>query len=97
MSKRKEEHKHDSQYQQAKKQGYRARSAFKLFEIQKRFNIFKRTYYILDLGCAPGSWLQVSKKLALENIDRYKKDGFYHIIAIIGAMFSSMGIQAYID
>ncbi|MBY9017617.1 MAG: RlmE family RNA methyltransferase [Candidatus Lokiarchaeota archaeon] len=77
MSKRTEEHKRDSQYQQAKKQGYRARSAFKLFEIQKRFNIFKRTYYILDLGCAPGSWLQVSKKFAIENIDRYK-DGFYH-------------------
>ncbi len=77
MSKRTEEHKRDSQYQQAKKQGYRARSAFKLFEIQKKFNIFKRTFYILDLGCAPGSWLQVSKKFAIENIDRYK-DGFYH-------------------
>ncbi|MBY9002728.1 MAG: RlmE family RNA methyltransferase [Candidatus Lokiarchaeota archaeon] len=77
MSKRTEEHKQDSQYRQAKKQGYRARSAFKLFEIQKRFNIFKRTYYILDLGSAPGSWLQVSKKLATENIDKYK-DGFYH-------------------
>ena len=77
MSKRTEEHKQDSQYRKAKRQGYRARSAFKLFEIQKRFNVFKRSFYILDLGSAPGSWLQVSKKLATENIDKYK-DGFYH-------------------
>lgn len=77
MSKRTEEHKRDSQYQQAKRQGYRARSAFKLFEIQKRFNVFKRSFYILDLGSAPGSWLQVSKKFAIENMENYK-DGFYH-------------------
>ena len=77
MSKRTEQHKQDSHYRKAKRQGYRARSAFKLFEIQKRFNIFKRSFYILDLGSAPGSWLQVSKKLAIENIDKYK-DGFYH-------------------
>jgi len=77
MSKKTEEHKHDSQYQQAKRQGYRARSAFKLFEIQKRFNVFKRSFYILDLGSAPGSWLQVSKKFAEENVDKYR-DGFYH-------------------
>lgn len=77
MSKRAKEHKQDSQYRKAKRQGYRARSAFKLFEIQKRFNIFKRSFYILDLGSAPGSWLQVSKKLAIENIDKYN-DGFYH-------------------
>jgi len=77
MSKRTEEHNRDSQYQQAKRQGYRARSAFKLFEIEKRFNVFKRSFYILDLGSAPGSWLQVSKKFVIENIEKYK-DGFYH-------------------
>jgi len=77
MSKRTEEHNRDAKYQQAKRQGYRARSAFKLFEIEKRFNVFKRSFYILDLGSAPGSWLQVSKKFAIENIEKYK-DGFYH-------------------
>ncbi|MDX1798177.1 MAG: RlmE family RNA methyltransferase [Candidatus Lokiarchaeia archaeon] len=70
-------HKQDSFYKQAKKEGYRARSAYKLFDIQKRFNIFKRAYYILDLGCAPGSWLQVAKKFAEENIDKYN-DQSYH-------------------
>lgn len=71
------EHKKDGHYQQARKEGYRARSAYKLLDIQKRFNIFKRAFYILDLGCAPGSWLQVSKKLALENLNKYQ-DQYYH-------------------
>jgi len=71
------EHKKDGHYQQARKEGYRARSAYKLLDIQKRFNIFKRAFYILDLGCAPGSWLQVSKKLAIENVNKYQ-DQYYH-------------------
>ncbi len=70
-------HKQESFYKQAKKEGYRARSAYKLFEIQKRFNIFKRAFYIIDLGSAPGSWLQVAKKFAEENLYKYK-DQFYH-------------------
>jgi 23S rRNA (uridine2552-2'-O)-methyltransferase len=61
----------------AKREGYRARSAYKLLEIQKKFNIFKRAFYILDLGSAPGSWLQVAKKIATENIEKYK-DKYYH-------------------
>ena len=64
-------------YKRAKKEGYRARSAYKLLDIQKRFNIFKRAFYILDLGSAPGSWLQVAKKFAEENLDKYK-DQYYH-------------------
>ncbi len=70
-------HKQESYYKKAKKEGFRARSAYKLLEIQKRFNIFKRAFYILDLGCAPGSWLQITKKFAEENLDKYK-DQFYH-------------------
>jgi 23S rRNA (uridine2552-2'-O)-methyltransferase len=70
-------HKKDPHYQQAKKESYRARSAYKLLEIHKKFNIFKRAFYILDLGCAPGSWLQVAKKFAEDNMNKYK-DQFYH-------------------
>ncbi len=77
MSKKSEEHRRGPQYKQAKRQGYRARSAFKLFDIQKRYNIFKRAYYILDIGSVPGSWLQVAKKFAMENLDKYN-DKFYH-------------------
>jgi len=71
------EHSRDPHYKMAKREGYRARSAYKLLEIQNRFNIFKRTFYILDLGSAPGSWLQVAKKFAFENLEKYK-DNYYH-------------------
>lgn len=76
MTNNKELHKQESFYKQAKKDGFRARSAYKLLEIQKRFNIFKRAFYILDLGCAPGSWLQVAKRYAEENLQKYK-DQYY--------------------
>jgi len=77
MANKRELHKQEPFYKQAKKEGYRARSAYKLLDIQKRFNIFKRAFYILDLGCAPGSWLQVAKKFAEENLEKYK-DQFYY-------------------
>jgi 23S rRNA (uridine2552-2'-O)-methyltransferase len=70
-------HKRESYYKQAKKEGYRARSAYKLLDIQKRFNIFKRAFYILDVGSAPGSWLQIAKKHAEENLNKYN-DQYYH-------------------
>jgi len=77
MVRNSKEHRRDPYYKSAKQEGYRARSAFKLLEIQKRFNIFKRAFYILDLGCAPGSWLQVAKKFSEENLEKYI-DQYYH-------------------
>lgn len=70
-------HKKDPHYQKAKKEGFRARSAYKLLDIQKRYNIFKRAFYILDLGSAPGSWLQVAKRFAEDNLTKYN-DQYYH-------------------
>ncbi|MBD3196469.1 MAG: hypothetical protein GF317_15525 [Candidatus Lokiarchaeota archaeon] len=70
-------HKKDEHYKKAKRQGYRARSAYKLLEIQKKFNIFKRAFYILDIGSNPGSWLQVSIEIAEENLEKYN-DNHYH-------------------
>jgi 23S rRNA (uridine2552-2'-O)-methyltransferase len=70
-------HKDEYFYVKAKRKGYRARSAYKLFDIQKRYNIFKRAFYILDIGSAPGSWLQVAKKFAEENLIKYQ-DKYYH-------------------
>jgi 23S rRNA (uridine2552-2'-O)-methyltransferase len=49
----------DKYFQKAKQDGYRARSAFKLKEIQAKYNPIKRGDKVLDLGCAPGSFLQV--------------------------------------
>lgn len=40
--------------------GYRSRAAFKLTEIDDRFHLLKRGSRVIDLGCAPGGWLQVA-------------------------------------
>jgi len=49
----------DKYFHKAKQDGFRARSAYKLKEIQERFRIIKKADKVLDLGCAPGSFLQV--------------------------------------
>lgn len=49
----------DFYYYQAKIQGYRARSAFKLLDIENDYHIFKNVSRIVDLCAAPGSWSQV--------------------------------------
>ncbi len=53
----------DSVYRKAMKAGYRARAAYKLLEIQKRNEIIRPDDNVVDLGAAPGSWLQVIRDL----------------------------------
>lgn len=52
----------DRFYRQAKDQGLRARSAFKLDEIQRRFRILRPGARVLDLGAAPGGWCQIAAR-----------------------------------
>lgn len=54
---------HDEYFRRAKDAGYVARSAYKLLEIQQRFGLIKQGSAVLDLGCAPGSWLQVAHEI----------------------------------
>jgi 23S rRNA (uridine2552-2'-O)-methyltransferase len=49
----------DTFFKKAKQEGFRARSAYKLKEIQDRFRFIRKGDKVLDLGCAPGSFLQV--------------------------------------
>ena len=58
-----ENHKRDSWRKQAKASGYRARSAFKLKQIQERFNLVRDGDFVLDVGCHPGGWAQVAVEL----------------------------------
>jgi 23S rRNA (uridine2552-2'-O)-methyltransferase len=53
----------DPYFEKAKKLGYRARSAFKLIEIQEKYNIIQPKMNVLDVGAAPGSFLQVIGKI----------------------------------
>ena len=56
----------DKYFQRAKEEGYRARSVFKLEEIQERFKIIRLGDNVLDLGAAPGSFLQYIAKVVGE-------------------------------
>jgi 23S rRNA (uridine2552-2'-O)-methyltransferase len=49
----------DHYWHKAKREGYRSRAAYKLTEIQRRYGIFRRGDVVVDLGCAPGGWVQV--------------------------------------
>lgn len=57
------EKKREHFYKEAKRTGYRARSAFKLQQIQNKFHLIPKGGIILDLGAAPGGWSQVAKEL----------------------------------
>jgi len=48
----------DNYYRRAKREGFAARSVYKLEELDRRFHLFRPGQYVLDLGCRPGSWLQ---------------------------------------
>lgn len=68
----------------AKNSGLRARSAYKLFQINDKYHLIKRGDSVLDLGCSPGGWLITAKKLGalkLVGID------FHDIEPIMGVEF----------
>jgi len=48
----------DAFYHRAKREGFAARAVYKLQEMDRRFRLFRKGQRVLDLGCAPGSWLQ---------------------------------------
>jgi len=67
MSRWYSEKKREHFYKEAKKHGYRARSAYKLKQIQKKFNIISKNDIVIDLGAAPGGWSQVAKEIIGES------------------------------
>jgi len=54
----------DAYYKKAKQEGYRSRAAYKLVELQQRFRLIKAGDIVVDLGAAPGGWLQVAARYA---------------------------------
>ena len=93
-----QEKKREHFYKQAKKEGYRARSAFKLKQIQDRFRILKQGNAVIDLGAAPGSWSQVAKEIVGEKgtvigIDLLPVQSLEGVIFIEGDMTDDESIQ----
>ncbi|WP_432721653.1 23S rRNA (uridine(2552)-2'-O)-methyltransferase RlmE [Jeongeupia wiesaeckerbachi] len=58
-----QEHVNDQYVQMAQKDGYRARAAYKLTEINDKDRLIKPGMWVADLGAAPGSWSQVAARL----------------------------------
>ena len=78
----------DIYVRQSKVDGYRARSAYKLIELDEKFKIFKGGINVIDIGAAPGSWSQYASKVIkngkLISIDLKPMDKIEHTIHIKG-------------
>lgn len=60
------ERKREFYYRKAKEEKYRSRAAYKLLQAAEKYRFIKPGYVVIDLGAAPGGWLQVSRKLVGE-------------------------------
>ena len=78
----------DIYVRQSKVDGYRARSVYKLIELDEKFKIFKGGISVIDIGAAPGSWSQYASKVIkngkLISIDLKPMEKIEHTIQIKG-------------
>ena len=86
----------DTYVRQSKIEGYRARSAYKIKEIDEKFKIFKGGMSVLDIGAAPGSWSQYVTKVVkngkIISIDLKEMEKIENTIQIQGD-FTSIDTQ----
>ena len=86
----------DTYVRQSKVDGYRARSAYKLKEIDEKFRIFKGGMSVVDIGAAPGSWSQYVAKVVksgkIISIDLKKMENIENTLQIQGD-FTSVDTQ----
>jgi len=86
----------DTYVRQSKVDGYRARSVYKLIEIDEKFKIFKGGMLVVDIGAAPGSWSQYVSKVVksgkIISIDLKNMESIKNTIQIKGD-FTENNIQ----
>ena len=94
----------DTYVRQSKVDGYRARSVYKLIEIDEKFKIFKGGMTVIDIGAAPGSWSQYASKVVksgkIISIDLKDMDKIKNTIQIKGDFTNSEiknHIKSYLD
>jgi 23S rRNA (uridine2552-2'-O)-methyltransferase len=83
--------KRDFFYNKAKQMGYRSRAAFKLQFINEKYQLLKKGDTVVDLGAAPGGWLQVAKEITegtVIGVDLQKIEPVEGVITIKGDMTS---------
>jgi 23S rRNA (uridine2552-2'-O)-methyltransferase len=80
---------HDAFWRKAKREGFRSRASFKLIELNRKFRLVKRGDRVVDVGCAPGGWMQVLQDLVgnqgtvvgvdLQDISPFDKDNVFFV------------------
>jgi 23S rRNA (uridine2552-2'-O)-methyltransferase len=93
------EKKREHYYKLAKKQNYRSRAAYKLKQIQDRFNVIHYNFYVVDLGASPGGWSQVAAEIAgtrgkVVAIDRARMKPIEQVTVLRGDMLREETIAA---
>jgi 23S rRNA (uridine2552-2'-O)-methyltransferase len=96
----------DTYYKKAKQEGYRSRAAYKLLELQERFRIFRAGQLVVDLGAAPGGWIQVAAKLVgsggkvlgvdLQPVEAFNQKNIIFVQGDIGAPETEQRIMEYL-
>ncbi len=93
MSRWMHERGNDHYHQRAREEGYRSRASYKLKQIQNRFGVFDGARYVLDLGAAPGGWLQVAAEHVAEDglvvgvdLDEIEPLGLPKVVTLVGDM-----------
>ncbi|MBT3548647.1 MAG: RlmE family RNA methyltransferase [Gammaproteobacteria bacterium] len=86
-------HSEDAFVKKSKQDKYRSRAAYKLKAIDEKYNLLKKVSSVADLGCAPGSWLQVLKEY--KNINFIVGIDLLNIIPIDGVHFAKQDISSF--
>ena len=93
-------HRKDAYYWKAKEEGYRSRAAYKLFQINEKHKVIKRGDTVVDLGAAPGGWLEVAKKISggkVVGVDLRRIKDIEGVTSIKGDITSDATIEKIIE
>ena len=86
-------HSEDTFVKRSKQDKYRSRAAYKLKAIDEKYNFLKKVISVADLGCAPGSWLQVLKEF--KNINFIVGIDLLNVEPLDGVYIANQDIKDY--